>query len=157
MYGLDYIALRYFNVYGPRMDTDGKYTEVMIRWLDCIRDGKAPLICGDGSTTMDFVYVKDVAMANVKALLSDLSDETFNVGNCRETSLKELLDIILEVNGSTLEPQFVEENAINPVSRRLADNSKMQALLEFKPSVTLEEGLHELSQWYYRKREILVK
>lgn len=157
MYGLDYIALRYFNVYGPRMDTDGKYTEVMIRWLDCIRDGKPPLIYGNGSTTMDFVYVTDVAMANVKALISDLSDETFNVGTCKETSLKELLDAILRVNESTLEPQFVEENTINPVSRRLADNSKMQELLEFKPSVSLDEGLHELSKWYYRKRESLVK
>ncbi len=73
MYDLDYVALRYFNVYGAHMDTDGKYTEVMIRWLDCIRGGKAPLIYGDGSTNMDFVYVKDVARANVAALLADVT------------------------------------------------------------------------------------
>jgi UDP-glucose 4-epimerase len=138
------------------MDTDGKYTEVVIRWLDCIRDGKAPLIYGDGNSTMDFVYVKDVAMANVAALISDLSDETFNVGNSEETSLKDLLDIILRVNNSTLKPQFIEENTVNPVSRRLADNSKMQALLNFKPSTDLEAGLTELSEWYYRKKETLV-
>jgi UDP-glucose 4-epimerase len=78
MYGLDYVALRYFNVYGPRMDTDGKYTEVMIRWLDCIRDGRAPLIYGDGSTTMDFVYVADVAKANIAALLAEVTDQVFN-------------------------------------------------------------------------------
>ena len=67
MYGLDYVALRYFNAYGPRMDTDGKYTEVMIKWLDCIRDGRNPLIYGDGSTTMDFVYVRDIAKSNIAA------------------------------------------------------------------------------------------
>src|SRR3954453_3249819 len=119
MYGLDYIALRYFNVYGPRMDTDGKYTEVMIRWLDCITEGNNPLIYGDGNTTMDFVYVKDVAKANVAALLSDITDYAFNVGNCEETSLKQLLDVLLQVNKSTLVPEFREENSVNPVSRRL--------------------------------------
>ncbi len=82
MYGLDYVALRYFNAYGPRMDTDGKYTEVMIRWLDCIRDGRNPLIYGDGSTTMDFVYVRDIAKANIAALQADVTDQSFNIGNC---------------------------------------------------------------------------
>jgi UDP-glucose 4-epimerase len=153
MNNLDYVALRYFNVYGPRMDTDGKYTEVMIRWLDCIRDGKAPLIFGDGSTTMDFVYVKDVALANIAALLSDATDEVFNVGNCEETSLKELLEVLLRVNNSLLVPEYREENSINPVSRRLADNGKARDLLGFTPSVNLEEGLFELSQWYFEKKE----
>ena len=79
MHGLDYVALRYFNVYGPRMDTDGKYTEVMIKWLDCIREGRVPQIYGDGKTSMDFIFVEDVATANVKALLSKATDQTFNV------------------------------------------------------------------------------
>ncbi|MFI5194542.1 MAG: NAD-dependent epimerase/dehydratase family protein, partial [Chitinophagales bacterium] len=94
MYGLDYVALRYFNAYGPRMDTDGKYTEVMIKWLDCIRDGKNPLIYGDGSTTMDFIYVKDIARANIAALQAEVTDESFNIGNCEETSLRGLLDVL---------------------------------------------------------------
>ena len=153
MYGLDYVALRYFNVYGARMDTDGKYTEVMIRWLDCIRDGKAPLIYGDGSTTMDFVYVRDVAKANIAALVSDVTDEAFNVGNCEETSLKQLLEALLKVNSSTLIPEFREENTINPVSRRLANNSKAKRLLGFEPTVSLEEGLQELSKWYFEKKK----
>jgi UDP-glucose 4-epimerase len=153
MYNLDYVALRYFNVYGARMDTDGKYTEVMIRWMDCIRDGKAPLIYGDGSTTMDFVYVRDVAKANIAALLSDVTDQAFNVGNCEETSLKQLLEALLKVNNSTLTPEFREENTINPVSRRLADNSKAKKLLNFEPTVSLEEGLQELSQWYFEKKK----
>ncbi|QMU27456.1 NAD-dependent epimerase/dehydratase family protein [Adhaeribacter radiodurans] len=152
-YGLDYVALRYFNVYGSRMDTDGKYTEVMIRWLDCISNGNSPLIYGDGSTSMDFVYVRDVAKANIAALLSEVTDEVFNVGNCEETSLKQLLDALLKVNNSTLIPEFREENTVNPVSRRLADNSKAKRLLNFEPTVTLEEGLTELSQWYFKKKK----
>ena len=151
MYGLDYVALRYFNVYGPRMDTDGKYTEVMIRWLDCIRDGRNPLIYGDGSTSMDFVFVRDVAKANVAALLSPCSDESFNIGNCVETSLAGLLKTLLKVNGSSLEPEFRPENTVNPVSRRLADISKAEKLLHFTPTVSLEQGLSELSKWYFEK------
>lgn len=154
MYGLDYVALRYFNAYGPRMDTDGKYTEVMIKWLDCIRDGKSPLIYGDGSTTMDFVYVRDIAKANIAALQSDVTDEAFNIGNCEETSLKQLLDVLLKVNDSTLEPEYREESSVNPVSRRLADISKAQELLDFTPTVTLEQGMKELSEWYFEKIKV---
>ncbi|MCF4102174.1 NAD-dependent epimerase/dehydratase family protein [Gillisia sp. M10.2A] len=153
MYDLDYVALRYFNVYGARMDTDGKYTEVMIRWLDCIHEGKAPLIYGDGSTTMDFVYVRDVAKANVAALLSNVTDEVFNVGNCEETSLKQLLDVLLKVNDSRLVPEYREENSVNPVSRRLADNTKAKQQLNFEPSISLKEGLKELSEWYFEKKK----
>ncbi|MDP4251023.1 MAG: NAD-dependent epimerase/dehydratase family protein [Bacteroidota bacterium] len=154
MYGLDYVALRYFNAYGPRMDTDGKYTEVMIKWLDCIRDGKTPLIFGDGSTTMDFVYVRDIAKANVAALQAEVTDEAFNIGNCEETSLKGLLDVLLKVNHSTLSPEFRAENSINPVSRRLADISKAKKLLDFSPTVSLEKGMKELTEWYFEKIKI---
>ncbi|MGV3502889.1 MAG: NAD-dependent epimerase/dehydratase family protein [Adhaeribacter sp.] len=152
MYGLDYVALRYFNVYGPRMDTDGKYTEVMIRWLDCIREGREPLIYGDGSTTMDFVYVADVARANLAALEAEVSDQAFNVGTGVETSLKALLAALLHVNASALVPAFREENTVNPVSRRLADNAKARQLLHFSPATSLEEGLQRLSQWYFQKK-----
>ena len=154
MYGLDYVALRYFNVYGVRMDTDGKYTEVMIRWLDCIRDGKPPLIFGDGNDSMDFVYVKDVAKANIAALVSNISDQTFNVGNCEETTLKELLQTLLKVNNSSLTPEFREANSINPVSRRLADISAARTKLNFEPSISLEKGLSELSRWYFEKNKL---
>lgn len=154
MYGLDYVALRYFNAYGPRMDTDGKYTEVMIRWLDCVRDSKNPLIYGDGSTTMDFVYVKDIAKANIAALQADVTDEAFNIGNCEETSLSQLLDTLLLVNNSTLKPEHREENSINPVSRRLADISKAKKLLNFTPTTNLSAGLKELSDWYFEKQQL---
>jgi UDP-glucose 4-epimerase len=152
MYGLDYIALRYFNVYGPKMDTDGKYTEVMIKWLDCIRDGKQPAIFGDGTDSMDFVHVKDVAHANVLALLSDVSDEAFNVGDQAETNLIQMLDALLKVNGSDLNPVFKEANSVNPVSRRLADISKAKNLLGYSPALSLEQGLKELSKWYFEKQ-----
>jgi UDP-glucose 4-epimerase len=103
---------------------------------------------------MDFVYVKDVAKSNVAALLSEATDQAFNVGNCEETSLKQLLEVLLKVNNSTLTPEFREANTVNPVSRRLADNSKAKKLLNFEPSISLEEGLHELSQWYFKKQQI---
>jgi UDP-glucose 4-epimerase len=154
MYGLDYVALRYFNAYGPRMDTDGKYTEVMIKWLDCIKSGKKPLIYGDGLTTMDFVYVKDIAKANIAALQSDISDEAFNIGNNEETSLRQLLGILLKVNNSSLSAEHREENSINPVQRRLADITKAKKLLQFYPTVTLERGMKELSEWYFEKQKI---
>ena len=152
MYGLDYVALRYFNVYGPRMDTAGKYTEVMIKWLDCIKDGRAPLIFGDGSTSMDFVFVTDVARANVLALVSNETDRAFNVGCQVETSLRELLSCLLKVNDSGLEPEFRPENTVNPVARRLADISAANACLGYTPEVALEQGLLQLSAWYFNTK-----
>src|SRR3989440_8271555 len=89
MYGLNYVALRPFNVYGPRMDTHGAYTEVLIRWIDAIDSGKPPVIFGDGLQTMDFVHVTDVAKASVLAAYSTATDAVFNVGTGVETSLNE--------------------------------------------------------------------
>ena len=152
MYGLPYIALRYFNIYGPRMDIDGKYTEVMIRWLDCIRENRNPLIYGDGSTSMDFIYVTDVVKANIQALLSDATDEVFNIGYKRETTLLELLEILLKINNSSLRPVFMPESTVNPVGKRLAQIEKAEKMLHFKPSVSLEEGLKFLSAWYFEKK-----
>jgi UDP-glucose 4-epimerase len=153
MYGLDYVALRYFNVYGERMDTDGKYTEVMIKWLDCIRDNRQPAIFGDGTDTMDFVHVKDVAHSNILALQADVTDEVFNVGVQRETSLRELLETLLKVNDSNLEPVFKEANSVNPVKKRIAGLEKIEKMLGYKPSITLEEGLKSLSHWYFNLQQ----
>jgi len=157
MYGLDYVALRYFNVYGPRMDTDGKYTEVMIKWLDCIRDNVGPRIFGDGNTTMDFIFVEDVARSNILSLLSDVSDEIFNIACSRETSLKELLELMLKANNSNLKPIFVESNTVNPVNRRLANNTKAYDFLGFKPEVKLEDGLKKLSKWYFEQNKLTTR
>jgi len=149
MHNLDYVALRYFNVYGERMDTDGKYTEVMIKWLDCIRDGKEPAIFGDGTDSMDFIHVQDVAKSNVLALLADVTDEAFNIGLQVETSLSGLLTELLAVNNSDLKPIYKEANSVNPVSRRLADISKAKKLLGFNPTIDLSSGLLRLTKWYF--------
>ena len=153
MYGLDYVALRYFNVYGERMDTDGKYTEVMIKWLDCIRENTQPAIFGDGTDTMDFVHVKDVAHSNILALQADVTDEVFNVGVQKETSLKELLETLLKVNNCKLQPVFKEANSVNPVKKRIADLNKIEKLIGYKPTISLEHGLKTLSDWYFGLKE----
>ena len=152
MYGLPYVALRYFNVYGPRMDLHGKYTEVLIRWMDRIASGEPPLILGDGSTTMDFVYIDDIARANVLALQSDISDEVFNVASGTETSLNELAAALLRVMGSNLAPEYGPERKVNPVSRRLADIAKAEDMLGFKATVGLQEGLQRLVVWWRENR-----
>ncbi|MBO0721055.1 MAG: SDR family NAD(P)-dependent oxidoreductase [Blastocatellia bacterium] len=148
MFGLPYIALRYFNVYGPRMDVFGKYTEVLIRWLECLDRGERPKIFGDGRTSMDFVYVEDIARANILAAKSELADEVFNVASGSETTLLELLQLLLKITGQPdIQPEFLPERKINPVPRRLADTSKAENLLGFKTQVELEEGLRRLVEW----------
>ncbi|MFO5492352.1 MAG: SDR family NAD(P)-dependent oxidoreductase, partial [Cuspidothrix sp.] len=78
MYGLNYLGLRYFNIYGPRMDIYGVYTEVLIRWMERIIAGQPPVIFGNGEQTMDFVYIEDIARANILAAKADITDEVFN-------------------------------------------------------------------------------
>jgi UDP-glucose 4-epimerase len=153
MYGLPYVALRYFNVYGPRMDIHGKYTEVLIRWMERIAAGVPPLILGDGSTTMDFVYIEDVARSNVLALQSSVEDDVFNVASGTETSLNELAAALLHVMRSDLKPEYGPERKVNPVSRRLADISKAERMLGFKTTVGLEEGLTRLVAWWHANKE----
>jgi UDP-glucose 4-epimerase len=148
MYGLDYVALRYFNVYGPRMDVHGAYTEVLVRWMQRIDAGRPPLILGDGSQSMDFVFIDDVARANLLAAQADVTDEVFNVASGVETTLKELAIALLRVMGSDLEPEFGPERAVNPVRRRLADTSRIRDRLGFQATVSLEEGLSRLVGWW---------
>ncbi len=148
MYGLPYIALRYFNVYGPRMDVFGKYTEVLIRWLDCLDKGERPKIFGDGRQTMDFVFSEDIARCNILAAKSDVTDEVFNVASGTETSLLGLLQALLQVTGHTdVQPEFLPERKVNPVPRRLAAVGKAEQLLGFRAQVGLEEGLRRLVEW----------
>lgn len=148
MYGLNYIALRYFNVYGLRMDIHGVYTEVLIRWMERITEGKSPLIFGSGQQTMDFINVQDVAYANILAAKADLTDEVFNVASGTETSLNELANTLLRVMNSALEPEYHSERKVNPVQRRLADISKAQQMLGFKAQFSLEQGLEKLVTWW---------
>jgi UDP-glucose 4-epimerase len=153
MYGLPYVALRYFNVYGPRMDIHGKYTEVLIRWMERISRGEPPLIFGDGAQTMDFIYIDDVARANVLALASDASDDVFNVASGTETSLRDLAAALARVMGSRLEPVFGPERSVNPVPRRLASTERAERLLHFTASTDVEQGLRRLVQWWQATRQ----
>jgi UDP-glucose 4-epimerase len=152
MYGLDYIALRYFNVYGPRMDTTGAYTEVLIRWMAAIAAGQPPVIFGDGMQTMDFVHVKDIARANVLAATAKSTDAVFNVASGTETSLNMLVARLLQVMGSTLQPEYAPARRVNPVPRRLASTAAARQHLGFEASVSLEEGLQSLVEWWQAER-----
>ncbi|GHE93789.1 NAD-dependent epimerase/dehydratase family protein [Streptomyces fumanus] len=154
MYGLDYVALRYFNVYGPRMDIHGLYTEVLIRWMERIEAGEPPLILGDGTQTMDFVDVRDIARANVLAAEADLTDEVFNIASGTETSLKDLAEALLAAMGARgLEPEHGPARAVNGVTRRLADTSRAAERLGFTAGIDLRTGLDDLVRWWRAERE----
>lgn len=152
MYGLDYCALRYFNVYGPRMNTFGAYTEVLARWMDRIAAGEPPLIYGDGTHTMDFVFVEDVARANILASTAEVTDEAFNVASGVEISLHQIACLLLKVMKSDLAPQHVPERRVNTVPRRVADISKAERMIGFRAQVPLEEGLRRLVKWWFEER-----
>ncbi len=148
MFGLPYVGLRYFNVYGPRMDTVGVYTEVLIRWMNRITAGEPPLIFGDGTQTMDFVYATDIARANILAAQSDANDEIFNIASATETSLNGLAAALTEVMGADLQPEYGPERSVNPVPRRLADVSAARERLGFVAEVDLHTGLRQLVDWW---------
>lgn len=152
MYGLNYVALRYFNVYGLRMDIHGVYTEVLIRWMERIAAGAPPLIFGPGDQTMDFVEVRDVARANILAAKADCTDAVFNVASGTETSLNQLADTLLRAMGSDLRPEHLPERKVNPVQRRLADTEKAYRMLGFEATIPLEGGLNQLATWWQAQR-----
>jgi UDP-glucose 4-epimerase len=152
MYGLDYVALRYFNVYGPRMDIHGLYTEVLIRWMERIEAGRPPLVFGDGRQTMDFVFTTDIARANLLAAEGDTTDAVFNIGSNTETSLLGLAEALLRVMGSDLAVEHGPERAVNGVSRRLASIDAAECELGWTPQVDLEQGLGRLVEWWRSER-----
>ena len=153
MHGLDYVALRYFNVYGPRMDIYGLYTEVLIRWMERIEAGQPPLILGDGSQTMDFVFTEDIARANLLAASAVVTDAVFNIGSGTETSLAELAHALLSAMGSSLPLEFGPPRGVNAVTRRLADVSQAAELLGWKSAITLDDGLRRLVAWWREQRQ----
>jgi UDP-glucose 4-epimerase len=130
------------------MDIHGVYTEVLVRWMERIDRGDPPLILGDGLQTMDFVYIGDVARANMLAAAADATDEVFNVASGVETSLVELAEMLLEVMGSDLSVEYGPARAVNKVPRRLADTTLARERLGFEARVGLEEGLKRLVEWW---------
>ena len=149
--GLAHVSLRYFNVYGPRMDAHGRYTEVLIRWMERIAAGQPPLVFGDGSQTMDFVHVHDIAAANLLAAQAGVDSGAFNVASGRETSLVELAALLASVMGRPdLAPEFAPARAEVDVRRRLADTRLADDVLGFRAQIPLERGLVELVDWWQR-------
>jgi UDP-glucose 4-epimerase len=149
MYGLDYVALRYFNVYGPRMDLHGRYTEVMVRWMERIEQGLPPIIFGDGLQTMDMIHVHDVARANILAAQAPATDAVYNVGSETETSLLDLAHGLAAAMGHPeLKPVHEAERAVNPVPRRLASGAAAARDLGFRPTLPFDAGLRDLVAWW---------
>ena len=142
-HGLDYVGLRYMNVYGPRMDDKGAYVSVIVKMLDRIQRGEPPLIFGDGSQSYDFVHVHDVARANILALKSDATDLFLNVGTGVSTTIAELVDRLLEQTGSELRPEYVPDEEMF-VQTRVGSTEAAEQAIGFRATVGLEEGLVSL-------------
>ncbi|WP_309620763.1 NAD-dependent epimerase/dehydratase family protein [Salinibacterium sp.] len=153
MEGLDFVILRYFNAYGPRMDVHGLYTEVLVRWMERIADGTPPLIFGDGLQTMDFVATQDIARANILAAQSDIVDGVYNVASGHESTLLDLARTLLRAMDSHLSVEHGPERVVNGVTRRLADVTAAQHDLGFTAEISLEDGLRSLVEWWSPLRE----
>jgi UDP-glucose 4-epimerase len=143
---LPYVGMRYMNIYGPRMDYHGTYVSVIMKVLDRIFAGQAPIIFGDGTQVYDFIYIDDVAAANVLAMKADCADESFNIGRGIGTSINELVSILIELTGSPLKPEYRPE-AQSFVTHRIGSIDKAAAMLGFRATTTLREGLSNVVAW----------
>jgi UDP-glucose 4-epimerase len=142
----EYVGLRYMNVYGPRQDYRGAYVSVMMKMLDRIDAGAAPVVYGDGTQAYDFVHVSDCAAANVCAMKADTTDEFYNVGTGIKTSIREMAELLLELTGTDLEVQY-EPSGPTFVTNRIGSTEKAAADLDFTARVSLRDGLRELIDW----------
>jgi nucleoside-diphosphate-sugar epimerase len=145
-YGLNYAGLRYMNVYGPRQDYRGAYIAVIMKILDAIDDKKPPVIYGDGSQAYDFVYVGDCARANVLAMKSGAVDRFYNVGTGVRTSIKELVDMVLELTQFRHAPRY-EPGGLTFVKNRIGSPKRAAADLGFTSQIQLRDGLQKLITW----------
>jgi UDP-glucose 4-epimerase len=143
---LPYIGFRYMNVYGPRMDYQGTYVSVIMKALDRIFSGQPPIIYGDGSQMYDFIYVEDVAEANILGMKADCNDEFFNIGMGVGTTINELVDMLLELTSSTLKPEYRPQEQ-SFVTQRIGSTEKAERLLGFKAGTPLPEGLRRVVEW----------
>lgn len=145
-HGLDYVGLRYMNVYGPRMDYKGTYVSVIMKVLDKLDAGERPVIFGDGSQAYDFVHVGDVARANILAMTSDATDVSLNVGTGIRTSIKELVDVLLEETGSDIEPEYRADEQMF-VTHRVGSTELSEQLTGFRAELPYREGLRSVIEW----------
>jgi len=149
-FGLDYVGLRYMNVYGPRQDYRGAYIAVMMKMLDAIDRGEGPTILGDGSEAFDFVAVEDCARANLCAMKSVAVDRFYNVGTGTRTSLHELAQSLLRLTGCDRPINYAQHNRATLVRNRVGSPLRASRELGFVAETPLEEGLHRLIEWRRR-------
>ena len=145
-HGLDYVGLRYMNVYGPRMDYKGTYVSVIMKVLDKIEAGEAPQIFGDGSQAYDFVHVDDVARANILSLKSDASDVFLNVGMGVQTTINELVERLLALTGSDIRPEYLPQEQMF-VTNRIGSTELAEELTGFRAKIGLDDGLGSVIEW----------
>jgi UDP-glucose 4-epimerase len=143
---LNYVALRYMNIYGPRMDDKGAYVSVIVKVLDRIRQGRRPTIFGDGTQSYDFIHVADVARANVLAMKSDAADVAVNVGTGVKTTIAELVTRLLAITGSSLQPEF-KADAPMFVTHRVGSTELAERLFGFRATTALDAGLRSVVEW----------
>ena len=155
-YGLDYVGLRYMNVYGARQDYKGTYIAVIMKMLDRLDQGLPPVLYGDGSQAYDFIYVSDCARANVCALKSDATDRFYNVGSGTRTSLRELAELILEITGSPAQIQY-EPQGKTFVTNRIGSTDAAAADLGFRTTVELRQGLERLIEWRDSHKQLVAE
>lgn len=146
-YGLDYVGLRYMNVYGPRQDYHGAYIAVIMKMLDAIDRGESPTIMGDGSEAFDFVAVEDCGLSNVCAMKASTTDENYNVGTGKRTSLKELAELIVEITKCDKPIEYTSRSQATLVRNRIGCPKKAEAEIGFKATVDLRQGLERLVEW----------
>lgn len=157
-YGLNFVGLRYMNVYGPRQDYHGAYIAVIMKMLDAIDRGESPTILGDGSEAFDFVAVEDCALANVCAMRADAVDSFYNVGTGKRTSLKELAEMLLNLTGSNQPINYAPRSQATLVRNRIGSPKKASAEIGFTATIDLREGLSRLIEWRAKhKAEVIAR
>lgn len=146
-YGLDFVGLRYMNVYGPRQDYRGAYIAVIMKMLDAIDRGESPTILGDGSEAFDFVAVEDCALANTRAMQADATDRFYNVGTGTRTSLKQLAEMLIQLTGSNQPIEYKPRSTATLVRNRIGDPRRAADEIGFTAEIELREGLERLIAW----------
>jgi nucleoside-diphosphate-sugar epimerase len=149
-YGLETVCLRYFNVFGPRQDPASPYSGVMAKFITQMLAGKAPTIFGDGTQSRDFTYVDNTVEANLlaaKAPASEAAGRIFNVATGRRVDLNEMFQLLKKLTGYSGEAEYGAERA-GDIKHSLADISRAEKHLGYRPKVDFEDGLRRTVEWY---------
>jgi UDP-N-acetylglucosamine 4-epimerase len=154
LYGLEFIGLRYFNIFGPRQNPKGPYAAVIPLFIQALLENKSPVINGDGTHGRDFTFVASAVHANIQSIFTDNKaavNQVYNIANGQQTSLSELFLNLRQYNGGTLEPIYGPER-VGDVKYSLADISKARKFLGYEPQISVQEGLKLAFDWYKKNR-----